>query len=349
MSFMARPPRAWEIHTNATLSAILATALASLAFVVANLQLRSWVLAGADGEVSGLAATMLDNLDAFDFLAMVLVVAYIGTYLWWRKKTLEIIRRIGAEAGLLRHWSVNAWGMCLILSIVVSLLSGDALEPGNLDALATTLGRDAAVQAIRVLGLAFLLYGVWQLRLTIRRAVADAGVAFRVGDLGSSVSKPVPAQPLPPAARAEPPTGLPPADDAFWDGVRRLAAEAGADLALLETTEGVARRWSLIPTTGDVAALRAAVPAGAVITVYPQPPTEAETEGFTPPEADEYYGFLEDAASGSLWYQSVRPNRIPAFLARTRSARRWALYPAQSPEALTAVVPAVSPASSSDL
>ncbi|MFF5080137.1 hypothetical protein ACFY36_24045 [Actinoplanes sp. NPDC000266] len=337
MSFTARPPRAWEVHTNATLAAILATALLSVAAAVTNLSLRSWVLAGGEGEVSWLASTTLENIDAVNLLATALVVAYVGTYLWWRKKTLEILHRIGAGPALLRHWSMNAWGMCLVLSIVVSLLSSN-------DALATMLGWEAAIQAIRVAGLAFLLYGVWQLRLTIRRAVADAGVAFRIGDTGTAVAKPVPAQPLPPVTRAETPTGLPLADDAFWEGVGRLAAEAGAELALLETTEGVARRWALIPATGDVTALRAAVPPGAIVTVYPEPPSEATPDDFTPAEAEEYYGFLEDAASGSLWYQTVRPNRVPAFLARTRSARRWALYPATSSTALTAITPEPAPA-----
>ncbi|MEU8814162.1 hypothetical protein [Actinoplanes sp. NPDC048796] len=340
----ARPPRAWEVHTNATLATILGTALASLALVVTDLQLRSWIKADGTGEVSGLASTVLEDPYVFDLLATMFMVAYIGTYFWWRKKTLEIIRRIGAEPSLLRHWSVSAWAVCLVLSIVVSVVDRDRAVPGDLDTLAAALGRSAAIQSFRVAGLGFLLYGVWQLRRTIRRAVATAGVAFRIG----STTKPVPAQPLPPVSRAETSTDVPPADDAFWDSVRDLAEQAGTELALLETTEGVARRWALIPPTGDLTAVRAAVPPGAIITVYPNPPSEAGPEGFTPTEADEYYGFLEDAASGSLWYQTVRPNRIPAFLARTRSARRWALYPAHSPTALTAVAPEPTAAATPD-
>ncbi|MFD0518688.1 hypothetical protein [Paractinoplanes durhamensis] len=100
---------------------------------------------------------------------------------------------------------------------------------------------------------------------------------------------------------------------------------------MLETTDAVARRW----VSGDLTTIRAALPPGAVVTVFPQPPAA----DFTPPRAaDEYHGFLEDDASGALWYQSVRPNRVEAFMARARRARRWALYPADAPDALTAVV-----------
>ena len=72
---------------------------------------------------------------------------------------------------------------------------------------------------------------------------------------------------------------------------------------------------------------------------FPEPPDASETKGFKPLPADEYHGFLEDAESGAVWYQSVKPNRVGAFLARAHRARRWALYPADSPEALTAAVP----------
>jgi hypothetical protein len=131
---------------------------------------------------------------------------------------------------------------------------------------------------------------------------------------------------------------LPRADDEFWQQVERLATEAGADLALLETTDSVVRRWALVPGTGDLTAVRAALPAGAIITVFTEPPAAADGTDFTPAPADDYFGFLEDRETGALWFQAVTAKRVPAFLARTRSARRWALYPVNSPAALTAAV-----------
>nr|WP_296068409.1 hypothetical protein [uncultured Actinoplanes sp.] len=85
--------------------------------------------------------------------------------------------------------------------------------------------------------------------------------------------------------------------------------------------------------------MRAAIAAGAAVTAYPEPPSATETKGFTPRPADAYHGFPQDADSGALRYQSIRPNRIGAFLAQARRARRWALYPADSSDALIAVAP----------
>ena len=74
------------------------------------------------------------------------------------------------------------------------------------------------------------------------------------------------------------------------------------------------------------------------MTAFSEPPAATETKGFTPRPADEYHGFLEDGESGALWYQSVRPNRVGAFLSRAGRARRWGLYPATAPDALSALV-----------
>ena len=225
-----------------------------------------------------------------------------------------------------------------------------AADPYTADAPTSDLGLDAFRTAVRVLGICLLVFGVWQIREQIRRTVAESGVALRITDLGPLSSAPTPAAPLAPLtpATAVSAAGLAPADDDFWDRVRRAAGDAGADLALLETTDALVRRWALIPHDGDLTPVRAALPPGAIVTVFRTPPSAFDAESFTPDPAEEYHGFLEDAESGALWYQSVRPNRIPAFLARTRSARRWGLYPAQPPVALSAVTPTTNAASASD-
>jgi hypothetical protein len=336
----ARPPRTWEVQTVAVLAAVGATALLTMVLLVTDLGLRSSALSAGTGAVSPLVATVARDPYLLDFLGLVLVVAYVGTFYWWRGRTTELLRRVNAPTGVLAHWGVFGWYFCLGLSFAVRIALDGPTGVNDLDSVATALAYDALALAFRLIGLALLLIGVWQIREQVRQTVAESGVAFRMSDLGSLVSAPTPAVPLPPLVRTEiAKDTLPPADEAFWTRVSEQAAAAGADLALLETTDSAVHRWFLVPATGDTSDLRATVPLGAVVTVFAEPPaadfslpaTEAETE------TDEFYGFLEDAESGALWFQSVRPNRVPAFLARARTARRWALYPVTSPTARSAV------------
>jgi hypothetical protein len=92
------------------------------------------------------------------------------------------------------------------------------------------------------------------------------------------------------------------------------------------------------PTT-----VRAELAPGADITVFTEPPAATGTQHYAPVPAEFYQGFLEDDA-GTLICQSVTARRVPAFLARAGSARRWALYPLPSPTALTATVASRTPA-----
>jgi hypothetical protein len=126
---------------------------------------------------------------------------------------------------------------------------------------------------------------------------------------------------------------------AATDAGSPAAGGPGAELAVLESTGPLVNRWALIPASGDVTATRRAIPAGAVVTVFAEPPLEGDPADYTPPAAEAYHGFLQDAESGALWYQMVRPNRVPAFLARAAKARRWALYPTDSETASAAVMP----------
>jgi hypothetical protein len=125
-------------------------------------------------------------------------------------------------------------------------------------------------------------------------------------------------------------TELAPADDAFWSA----AACAGGNAALLETLPTLARRWVELPADGDVTALRASIPAGATLTLWPAPASASK-----PPAAPEYYGLLQATADGPTRFQLVLPSRVAAFAAETRTARRAALYLPADPAARTALQP----------
>ena len=336
-SMNARPPRSWELRTVAVMLVIATTAVLGMLLLVTQLAVRASLAGDGTSGVSPLVAWIIRNSDAFDFFYLLLGLAYIAAFFWWRHDSRAMLRKVGDRTGAAtRHWAIPVW----TAAIVGSVLLRQAADP-SADGPAAQLGLDALRTAVRVAGIGVLLIGVWQIREQIRRTVAESGVALRVTDLGPrAAANPLP--PLVPAADVST-AGLPPAGDEFWDEVRDRAARA--DLAMLETTEGPVRRWVVIPRGGDVTAIRAAVPPGAVVTVFAEPPAAAPTDDYAPAEAEAYHGFLEDAASGALWYQSVRPNRVPAFLARARSARRWALYPVAATTALTAVAPVTAPRS----
>ncbi|MET8150866.1 hypothetical protein ACIBSW_18950 [Actinoplanes sp. NPDC049668] len=302
------------------------TILLGMILFATQLGVRAYLNAEGTSAVSPLVSTVVRNSSLFGVMYLLSGFAYVVAFFVWRHRTRELLRRVGDTAGdATRHWAIPLWTAALVASVVLNNAAG--------------LGVDALRTAIRVLGICVLLFGVGSIREQVRRTIRESGVAFRMTDLPTLVPARA-ATPLPPAATPVSTAGLPSADDQFWDRVRRTAADAGTDLAMLETTDALARRWALIPTDGDLAPLRATLPPGALVTVFTEPPAATGAESFEPGTADEYHGFLEDPESGALWYQSVRPNRIPAFLARTRSARRWALYPAGSPAALSAVTPA---------
>ncbi|GIM93859.1 hypothetical protein [Paractinoplanes toevensis] len=318
----ARPPREWEARTFALIAAIAAATLLGILLLVTDLALRSYLVAeGADG-LSPLVAWMVEHWEAISVLFLLLGFGYLAGFYWWRSSTRAMLRSAGDETGKsVVHWTVAAFYLALTGSFTLALAGESTDDPVEL------LQWDAVRMGLRLVGLAFLLTAVWQIRDQVRTQVAGSGIILRparrrLEPLNLAASAPA----LAAVARAD----LPSADDDFWLGVAAL----GDGVAVLETTDAVARRWLLVD--GDLDAVRSALPAGAVVTVFPQPPAATETEGFTPPPAEEYYGLLED--DGALWYQTVRPNRVEAFLARARRARRWALYPTESPDALVAEV-----------
>ena len=335
-SMNARPPRSWELRTVAVMLVIATTAVLGMLLLVTQLAVRASLAGDGTSGVSPLVAWIIRNSDAFDFFYLLLGLAYIAAFFWWRHDSRAMLRKVGDRTGAAtRHWAIPVWTAAIIGSVVLR----QAADPYAPDSPTANLGLDALRTAIRVAGIGVLLIGVWQIREQVRRAVAGSGVALRVSDLGPRAA----ANPLAPLAPAPDVStaGLPTAGDEFWATVSGRAVDA--DLAMLETTEGPVRRWVVIPRGGDLTAIRAAVAPGAIVTVFAEPPAAAPTDEVTPAPAEVYHGFLEDAASGALWYQSVRPNRVPAFLARARSARRWGLYPADAATALTAVTPVTAP------
>jgi len=326
-----RPPRSWELQTVAVIAAVAAAALFGIVLFVRDLALRDYVLTGGVDGLSPLAAGLVRHGDAFDLLFFVVLLAYIAGFALWRRETQRMLERIGdTRTPVTVHWTVTAWNLAIGLAFMIRLTaehSGDAAED---------LTIDAVQNGVRLVGVGCLLIGVWQIREEVHRRVAEAGIHLRHDDPRPSS---VPVRTLLPAVTGE----APEADQDFWARVARTATGLRADLALLEKTDPQAYRWLLVPANGNLTAVRAELTPGAEITVFTEPPTATETRHYTPLPAEFYQGFLEDAA-GTITGQPVTSRRVPAFLARARSARRWALYPVPSPTALTATVAPKTPA-----
>ncbi|MCU7729058.1 hypothetical protein ODJ79_35545 [Actinoplanes sp. KI2] len=348
---VAKPPHEWEIQTFALMVAAGCAAGLGILLLVSDLAVRAYLLTGGADGVSALVAWILDNGDAISALYLMLGFGYLIGFFIWRRRTRALLDSVGeANSPALWHWTVGAWYLGLFTSFMIRA-NNPAGTPAQTpltfghdtssqaEQFASWLAWDAAQIGARLIGLTFLLIAVWQIRTQVRERVAASGVIFRIRDIAPRPS----AVPLPAAARPVPvgaqPSGLPMADEDFWGRVAALATGRRAEVAMLETTDGLARRWLVVPESGDLGVVRSTVAPGAVVTAFPESPDAGETKGFSPRPAEEYHGFLEDTESGAVWYQSVKPNRVGAFLARARRARRWALYPADSPEALTAVVP----------
>jgi hypothetical protein len=332
----ARPPSSWERQTVAVLVAIAASGLLGLILLATYVGLWAFLRDDGTTALSTLVVWIIEHADGIDVLYFVLVVAYLGAFHWWWHQTRTMLGRVGDITGAATvHWAVVVWGALLSASFFMS--RGIPTFGETPDELSTMFGWFAVQTALRMLAMAALFFGLWQIRAQVRQAIAESGVALRLGELSGKPS--LRTSPVLAPIAAVSTEGLAPADDEFWRRAGELADTRRADIAVLEVVDALARRWALIPAGGDVAAVRSGMPAGAVVTIVPEPPGAAATEDYTPPEAEGYHGFLEDAATGALWFQSVTPKRVPAFLARARSAKRWGLYATDAPDALTAVVP----------
>jgi hypothetical protein len=316
---VVRTPREWEAQTAFLIAAVFAAALLGILLLVTYIALRAFVLDGGVNGMSPLVSWVVDNWDAVTIVFLLISFGYLGAFYWWRHRTKELLRRVGDPTGNATvNWLVQAWYLALGASFTLGL-AGSGSTSGDDERLLF----GAVQMGLRLVGLACLLIAVWQIREQVRAQVIRSGVILSVPRRA--------AVPLSIGVLSAPAVAVEqPADDDFWARV----ASFGPGIALLETTDSTARRWLLVPADGDLTAIRAALPAGAVVTAFPTPPSAT----FDPPTADDYYGFLEDEASGALWYQSVKPNRVEAFLARARRARRWGLYATTDPDAVQAIV-----------
>jgi hypothetical protein len=326
-----RPPRFWERQTAAVFAAVAAAALFGIVLFVRDLTLRDYVLTGGVDGLSPLVAGLVRHGGAFDLLFFVVLLGYIAGFALWRRETQRMLETIGdTRTPVTVHWTVTAWNLAIGLAFMIRLTAEHSGDP------AEDLTVDAVQNGVRLIGVACLLIGVWQVRQEVHRRVTEAGIHLRLDEPRPSS---VPVRTLLPAVTGE----APEADEDFWARVARTATGLRADLALLEKTGPLAYRWLLVPADGDLTAVRAELTPGAEITVFTEPPTATETQDYTPLPAESYQGFLEDNA-GVLTTQSVTSRRVPAFLAQARAARRWALYPLPNPTALTATMVRETPA-----
>jgi hypothetical protein len=324
-----RPPRYWELQTAAVFVAVAAAALFAMVLFVRDLALRDYVLSGGVSGLSPLVAGLVRHGDALGGLLFLVLLAYTGGLLLWRRQTQQMLETVGdTRPPVTVHWMVSAWGLSVTLALTIRLTAGRSGDAS------TDLTVDAVQNGVRLIGLAFLLIGVWQIREEVHRRVAEAGVRLRFDRPRLDAEEARPSS-MPVLTRESTEVGLA-ADDAFWARVARTATGLHADLALLES-DGSAQRWRLVPASGDLSGLRAGLSPGAEITVFTEPPAATETKRYTPIPAESYHGFLEDT-SGALTFQTVTPRRVSAFLGQARAARRWALYPVSDRTALTATV-----------
>jgi hypothetical protein len=321
-----RPPRSWELQTLAVLVAVAAAALFGIVLFVRDLALRHYVLTGGADGLSPFVAGLVRHGDALGLLFFLILFAYIFGFGWWRRETQQMLGTIGdTGTPITVHWTVVAWNIAIGLALMLRLTAGRSGDPS------TDLTVDAVQNGVRLVGIACLLIGVWQIRDEVRRRVSAAGIHMRHDEPRPSS---VPVRTLLPELAGD----APEADDEFWTRVSRAATGRREELALLEKSGPLAYRWMLVPADGDLTSVRSEIVPGSEITVFTEPPEATETQHYTPLPAESYQGFLEDA-SGALTFQSVSPKRVPAFLARARNASRWALYPVPSATALTATVP----------
>ena len=335
-----RPPRRWEIQTWGLLGLALASALAGLVTLVTLLGVRNVIATRGSSGTSVLTEFTLRHADQFDQIYFILVLAYLAAFYWWRAESKRLLTMFGdSQAKALRHWTIAAWNVLIPISFLIRFVGSGSRDGADTVAVQAALSQlDTTITglAVRLIALLLLVVGVWLVRGQVRAAIA------------TSFSNP-PSAPAPVAAPVEhlPPsildtTKLPPADDAYWARVRDLSYAAGADLALLESTSNLIRRWSLIPSASAVEQIRASLPPGTVITVFPSSPQPGSTAPSAPPSSNstaEWFGLTEDARTGMLWFQLLLPSRVPAWLAKAQSAHRYGLYRSDDPAALTAVIP----------
>jgi hypothetical protein len=335
-----RPPRSWEWGTIALMLLIAATAGVGAVTAAVSLALAPRYLRGDGEQTSPVLTWILANEGTVAALSVLLMLGYIVGYFVWRHRTRVVLTGFVADPrALIRHWGVPAWVFANVAAVLLRWTANDHALVDVDDAI-HVLRVYSAASLIRGVGLGCLVFAVWTVRNRVRAELAAYRSPWQ-GPYGAPAFTPPPpppptvsATPRPPAQNVPGIEDLPFADEDFWRRVRQAAA--GSELALLETSGPGAHRWVLIPAGAEMTAVREKLAAGSAITVFTEPPGRQPTDEYKAPPATGYHGLLESAETGALWYLSTTPRRLPQFLKRAAISGRWALYPVDSPGALTA-------------
>ncbi|GGN98110.1 hypothetical protein GCM10010112_90900 [Actinoplanes lobatus] len=311
------PPRSWEFGTRALILAVGVAGAFDVFLFAGELALRHHLSTG-DPAVSPNVLWIIDHPMDVWLLHFVLLGAYIGGFYLWRHRTREMLGYfVPADAdGAVWHWSVPVWSLLVGIPAVVR-----RHDPASGSDVVSALGVDALLDAVRIAGITVLLIGVVAIRDQVRQAIVDSRKPRTTAE--------------PALVPAEFTEGV--ADDGWWWQVRDTVEEQ--DLVLLASTGEGEHRWLLIPRGGDPAKARDAIPPGATITAFPEPPAGGVADGWEPPAAEEYHGLLKEPADGALRYRRVGAGEVTVFLEAARAALSWGLYPVDAPDAVVAVVP----------
>jgi hypothetical protein len=290
-------PRHWEALTSALLVlGSVAAALYLIAAVVVVTSGKPWSEAERVALLTLVfAQTLLEN----------------GWLIWTRR----LVRSFGDDgSGLTRHGAFRLAFPLIVVAFVVYALDRNVL----------------VFSVLWVASLAASLLGVVKMRAVVRGLISGKNMPY-----AEDPELRAPILPGPTMRFDAPPetAGLAPADDDFWSAVSAARASGGA--ALLETTPTQTRRWLDLPADGDLTAVRASVPAGATLTLWPAPLAVAGK----PPAALEYYGLLQATAGGPIRFQLVLPSRVAAFTAGAHTVHRAGLYLPTDLTARTALHP----------
>ncbi len=296
----------------------------------------TWLLLGTTGLLAVvaaaafvLAAPLTDSpgAAALRVAFLVLFVLLMAGYAAWRHST----RRIAARYGDRRAADGLPAGLARVSPVpVVAPLWYRPAED---------LDRATVVLSGRLAALVLLAVAIVLIRFRLRALVADQAAQIDAATRARSLGLPVPAAPR--APRPVEPHAVRPADDTFWAEVSGRAAAVGTDLALLEWIDDRTGRWHLVGA--DPAPVRAALPAGAVLVVYPDPPhPPAAHTGQRAPDLRHAPVGLILQPDGPRFERLWAGDDLDWWLPRAQSADRIGLYPvdpAERPGSLVATVP----------
>jgi hypothetical protein len=150
---------------------------------------RFIALAGEYGAVSRMgdvpsAAQRADVISAINFAQQfstayfAAVWFYLAAFVAWFVVAARIVKRLGASRGILRHWTVAAWRMGIVVSLaVVFLLRTPTTDVDDLASARAALlhisGTQMVYTGLRVATVGLLIAAVWVLRGRVSTLVSE--------------------------------------------------------------------------------------------------------------------------------------------------------------------------------